>query len=474
MKHDYSDELRGDSASIIIPFISLLVILYALISMALTTARELANLWYLLVLLILSPFVAQRAMLFIKNQKAQVGAKLFVGAHLLLLTLLLSQVEAAGTAQVLPYFFAILIIAASMLISPVSSLFAWAVSAVLILLGTVVTKEFTFSTFINLLVPISFNLIVAIALYLSAMEWQFAVESVSHLHRRAQNRRDELFAMKEEVTKANDRLVFLNRELDKSRREALHERDIRTRFMNNVSHELRTPLNAIVNFAHILERESIGPVNQTQADYLARIERSGWHLLNILNDLLDMAQIESGEFKLYLEASDLRDVCEEAAIAVQGLLLDKEHVAFYTEYPERWPQLRIDRMRMKQGLINLLGNAAKYTEEGHITLSVSADDAFAYIQVSDTGVGIAPKYHDLIFQEFKQVDETAARKRIGTGLGLPITRHLVERHGGSISLESDLGQGATFTIKLPLHHPEEEELEREPVGNKNGRAPIPA
>ena len=226
--------------------------------------------------------------------------------------------------------------------------------------------------------------------------------------------------------------------------------------MNNVSHELRTPLNSIVNFAHILTLGGRGEVTDGQKDYLGRIEQSGWHLLTVLNDLLDMAQIESGEFKLHLEKTHLYHICEEAMTSTRGLLLEKDNeIELKREYPEVWPTVTVDQMRFKQSLINLLGNAAKYTEEGYIALRVIPKPDAILISVEDTGIGIPPEYHQAIFEEFRQVDETAARKRIGTGLGLPITKHLIERHGGTLNVRSAMGEGSTFTISLPLHETEE-------------------
>jgi signal transduction histidine kinase len=267
---------------------------------------------------------------------------------------------------------------------------------------------------------------------------------------RVQQRRDDLFATQEELRMINGRLQFMNSQQDIARQEAVGERDMRTRFMNNVSHELRTPLNSIVNFAHILMLGARGDVTEGQQDYLERIEQSGWHLLNVLNDLLDMAQIESGEFKLHLETTHLYHICEEAMTSTRGLLLDKE-IELLRDYPEEWPTVRVDQMRFKQALINLLGNAAKYTEEGSIALHVKPNKQNVQIMIEDTGIGIPPEYHQSIFREFQQVDETAARKRIGTGLGLPITKHLIERHGGSVTVESTPGEGSKFTITLPIH-----------------------
>lgn len=454
MNREYSNELRLDTASLVFPVTSVLFLVYVLFSLVISVSAGLSGLGHLLVVLLLSPLVTRYALRQSKKPNASTGRWVFIAVHLLLLTLLFGHNLSNSIGAVIPYFFTLLIIAASMTIAPIAGLYVWGISVPLVILA-VWLNGLSILSFGNLLAPMILGLLTAVAMYLSAMDWQLAVESVSVLHRRAQARRDELFAIKEELSAANDRLISLNQELDRARRAALHERDIRTRFMNNVSHELRTPLNAIVNFAHILKQGGVGEVNQIQTDYLARIEKSGWHLLEVLNDLLDMAQIEAGEFRLYLKVSDLRDVCEEAVSSVQGLMLENDAVTFQTEYPDEWPLVCVDQIRLKQGLINLLGNAVKYTETGSITLRVFADETNVYLQVADTGVGIAPEYHELIFQEFKQVDETAARKRIGTGLGLPITRHLVERHGGTITLESEPGKGSTFTICLPRYVPVE-------------------
>ncbi len=451
MDREYSNELRLDTASLIFPAISVLFLLYVLFSFGVLISIGLGGLGHLLVVLVLSILATRYALRQRENLNVNARRWLFIVTHLLLLALIFAQNLTTSIGGVIPYFFILLIIAASMTIAPIAGVYVWGASLPLIVIAVWLNGfPLPFGT---LFAPIILSLLTAVAMYLSAMDWQLAVESVSLLHQRARTRRDELFTIKEELSAANNRLTSLNHELDQARRAALHERDIRTRFMNNVSHELRTPLNAIVNFAHILREGGVGEVNQIQADYLVRIEKSGWHLLEVLNDLLDIAQIESGEFKLYLQVCDLREICEEAASSVQGLMLEKEAVEFVTEYPDEWPLVYVDRVRLKQSLINLLGNAAKYTEEGSITLRVFADETFVYLQVADTGIGIAREHHELIFQEFKQIDETAARKRIGTGLGLPITRHLVERHGGAITLESEPGKGSTFTICLPRYVP---------------------
>ncbi|HFQ93482.1 MAG TPA: HAMP domain-containing histidine kinase [Anaerolineae bacterium] len=337
-----------------------------------------------------------------------------------------------------------------MLYSPRAGFYTWGISVVLSLIGvTIRVGSFDFLLLLRqLAAPATINFLVSLAAYLTVLEWEYAVESISGLHIRAQQRRDELFATKKELDLINAKQRFTNQQLEAARQEAVNERDLRTRFMNNVSHELRTPLNGIVNFAHILAHGGQGPVNDGQADYLERIEKSGWHLLAVLNDLLDMAQIEAGEFKLHMELVNLHDICEDAMRGICGLILDKP-IELVRDYPDEWPVVHADKMRLKQALINLLGNAEKYTESGYIALRVKPDGETVRIIVEDSGIGIAPEDHEKIFREFHQVNEQDARRRIGTGLGLPITRHLVEKHGGAISVNSEVGRGTAFIITLP-------------------------
>ncbi|MCA9959218.1 MAG: HAMP domain-containing histidine kinase [Anaerolineales bacterium] len=455
----YSNELRADSSAIIIPIVSGLYVTLALIGLANFVRLGTNRLWPYIIIIVISPAAARAAWEFIHQNRNLLGTALFLFVHMLLISIVYYQSWQTGSP--IPYFFIIFTVLASMLLWPAAGLYTWNISTFLILVVNHFAGELSIANTVYLVPALALNLMIAIAMYLSALEWQTAVESVSILHRRAQERRDELFTVKEEITHSNERLTYLNQQLDVARQQAVTERDIRTRFMNNVSHELRTPLNSIVNFGHILREGGAGPVTDWQRDYLDRIEKSGWHLLNILNDLLDMAQIESGEFKLYLEVTDLQNICDDAIASVQGLILEKEGLELVVDYPQSWPIVHVDRTRLKQAIINLIGNAAKYTETGYIALRVRKADEFAHISVEDTGIGIAPEYHEVIFQEFRQIDETAARKRIGTGLGLPITRHLIERHGGQVALDSEPGKGSTFTIILPLYREETTTSEQE-------------
>ncbi|MFO7536683.1 MAG: ATP-binding protein [Chloroflexota bacterium] len=465
MSQTYADELRADSSLIIIPVITAPVVFLALLAAIAFFHLGFSAVWSYLLIASLSLVSGRVGFHLAKQERQDLGTTIFAVCHLIALGLLLFVTWQPWTP--LPYLAGLLIIVVSMTVGPRAGFFIWGLASLVIITAVGVAGALTPQIFVQLLLPIGVNLLLAVVAFLSGIEWQTAVESVSVLHRRAQQRRDELFTVQEEITLANKKLHALNRDLDDARQLAESERDLRTRFMNNVSHELRTPLNAIVNFAHIMREGGCGPVTGRQHDYLGRIESSGWHLLSVLNDLLDMAQIQSGEFKLYFEPSNLQDICEEAMSSLRGLILDKENVDLIREYPKKWPIVHIDEMRIKQALINMLGNAAKYTEEGHIALRIRPYPTEVQIIIEDTGVGIAPEHHEVIFQEFRQVDEQAARRRIGTGLGLPITRHLIERHQGTITVESKIGQGTQFIIALPLlPEPPSSLLEANPAGDK--------
>lgn len=451
MNQSYSQELRVDSSRIVIPVLTVLVLLLSLIFVVGSSSFwDVSHFWFCAIVAPLGGWLAWR---FIQNNKYDLGINIFFLVQFTMLAVILFQEWQPGSP--IPYLFGILIVASAMLSRTENSFLAWGAATVVILGAVFWQAGASFETFRLLLGPILVNLGLAAIAFMSAVEWQYAVETVSDLHRNVQRRRDELYAIQEEVKFANAKLEFTNSQLDKARQEALDERDIRTRFMNHVSHELRTPLNSIVNFAHIVRLGGRGPVSEGQIDYLERIEKSGWHLLSVLNDLLDMAQIQAGEFKLHLEVCDLHALCEEAMTTTRGLLLESQ-VDLVRDYPDEWPLVEVDKMRVKQSLINLLGNAVKYTEEGFITLRVQQIEDELHLSVIDTGIGISPEHHETIFMEFRQVNESAARKRVGTGLGLPITRHLIERHGGQMFVTSEVGQGSCFTIVLPLYQEQAE------------------
>ncbi len=243
-----------------------------------------------------------------------------------------------------------------------------------------------------------------------------------------------------EIQAANQRL----REIDR----------LKSQFLANMSHELRTPLNSIIGFSKLMLKGIDGPITEAQEEDLSSIHHSGQHLLRLINDILDMSKIEAGKLVLQFESVDLADTAQQA-IAVVTPLLAERPVSLRTKLASELPAIEADPIRLRQILLNLLSNAAKFTQEGWIELGIRPDGANqVHITVTDTGPGIAEEQFDLLFREFEQLSNSATEETGGTGLGLPITRRLVEMHGGRIWVESQVGEGSTFHVALPLRQAE--------------------
>jgi signal transduction histidine kinase len=237
--------------------------------------------------------------------------------------------------------------------------------------------------------------------------------------------------------------------LEEAREQAERADRAKSMFLASVSHELRTPLNAIINLTKFVALGMYGEANDEQKDVLHKVEASGKHLLNLINDVLDISKIEAGSLELFVEEGLKVDEIIEAAVeTARGLVLQKP-VAISCHVEPGLPVLTGDEQRIRQIILNLLSNACKFTEQGNITVRAARRDGEVVIAVEDTGPGIAAKDHDVIFEVFRQA-KSNVRKAEGTGLGLPISRRLAEAHGGRLWVESILGQGATFYVALPI------------------------
>jgi signal transduction histidine kinase len=221
------------------------------------------------------------------------------------------------------------------------------------------------------------------------------------------------------------------------------------RFMSSMSHELRTPLNSIIGFSEVLLMGISGDLSaEVQADVQAIFD-NGRHLLGIINDLLDLAKIESGTLALHLEPIEIAALFEDVRANNAGLLVDKP-VEMLIQLEDDLPALQADPIRINQILNNLVSNAAKFTDEGSITLCAYRHNDQICLEVQDTGVGIHEDDLDRVFERFQQTDQDHARSAKGTGLGLDITRQLVELHGGRIKVRSKLGKGSVFGVYLKV------------------------
>lgn len=222
----------------------------------------------------------------------------------------------------------------------------------------------------------------------------------------------------------------------------------KTAFLSNTSHELRTPLTAIIGFSSVLLEQVFGALNPRQLEYVQRVSDAGHQLLALINDLLDLARIESGREVLNLDSVSIEAVCETCVATVQSQAEHRGLTLSYSIAPEM-TTCTADERRLTQILLNLLSNAIKFTEAGSVTLSVRHSETTIDFEVRDTGIGIAPADQEKLFQPFQQVDQGLTRKYQGTGLGLALSQKLAQLQGGNITVKSNLGEGSCFTLHLP-------------------------
>jgi PAS domain S-box-containing protein len=236
--------------------------------------------------------------------------------------------------------------------------------------------------------------------------------------------------------------------------EEMREADrLKSQFLANMSHELRTPLNSIIGFSRVILKGIDGPITDPQEQDLNAIYNAGQHLLGLINNILDISKIEAGKMELAFTDVDLSEIIRGVMATAVGLVKDKP-IELITDIPEQLPFVHADNIRIRQVLLNLVSNAAKFTEEGHIGISARtiqrANRNEVVIAIFDTGPGIDQEDQERIFEPFSQVDASPTRKTGGTGLGLSISRHLVELHGGVIWVESIPEEGSTFAFTLPF------------------------
>ena len=224
----------------------------------------------------------------------------------------------------------------------------------------------------------------------------------------------------------------------------------KSQFLANMSHELRTPLNAILGYAELILDNIYGEPPEKMRSVLERVQTNGKHLLGLINDVLDLSKIEAGQLALSLSDYSLAELVQGVYVAVEPLAAQKD-LALTTRVAKDLPVGSGDERRLAQVLLNLVGNAIKFTEKGEVTIEASCSDGSFRLAVRDSGPGIAAADQAKIFEEFQQVDNAPTRSKGGTGLGLAISKRIVEMHGGRILVESELGKGATFTIRLPVN-----------------------
>ncbi|HEX3093389.1 MAG TPA: PAS domain-containing sensor histidine kinase [Candidatus Angelobacter sp.] len=244
-------------------------------------------------------------------------------------------------------------------------------------------------------------------------------------------------------------LTMKNEQLEARNREVEHANRLKNEFLASMSHELRTPLHTIIGFSELLTEQLEGPLGEKQQRFIGHILQDARHLLELINEILDISKIESGRLELKRESFDFSQCVEEVLAGIRHQAAARN---ITLENKNRFQSsLHADRLRVKEILYNLLSNAVKFTPEGgRVWVEAISEGDTLHVSVCDTGIGIPEKEHPSIFEKFYQVGDTTGGVREGTGLGLPITKHLVELHGGTISVESRPGQGSSFRLTFPL------------------------
>ena len=264
-----------------------------------------------------------------------------------------------------------------------------------------------------------------------------------------QRAHDEL---EQRVQERTNQLAVANKELDLRNREVERATQMKSKFLASMSHELRTPLNAIVGFSDLLAEGTPGQLNEKQKRFVNHIKQGSAHLLQLINDILDLSKIEAGQLELRCEEFLVKDALPEVLSTIHPLAMAKN--IRIEQKVESVSLVKADRVRFKQILYNLLSNAVKFTaKDGSISIECIDICDFVRVSVADTGIGIQPEDQRVVFEEFRQIEGTAERAQEGTGLGLAITKRLVEQQGGQISLESEFGKGSRFTFTLVAVEP---------------------
>jgi signal transduction histidine kinase len=254
--------------------------------------------------------------------------------------------------------------------------------------------------------------------------------------------RDELGALAENVNHMCEKLGHLYEQIEKTSKH-------KSQFLANMSHELRTPLNAILGYSELLIDGIYGEIGEKAHGVLERLHTNGRHLLGLINDILDLSKIEAGQVTLSIDDYSISTLVNSVVTTTESLAREKG-LALNTSIAEGLPLGRGDERRLLQVLLNLVGNAIKFTEKGSVEITAGITDQQLLVSVRDTGPGIAEADQMRIFEEFQQVEGTSTRTKVGTGLGLAIAKRIIELHGGTITVKSALGAGSTFHVTLPV------------------------
>lgn len=362
----------------------------------------------------------------------------------------------------LAYLFVVPIVLASLLFGQVGSVAAAALAAAAVVvtdvhfLGLPLTSRLVWLP-VGIIAVVSYSALLAASNLYTALEWMWSSYALARTNADlARDRQAELARTLKALDDASYRLERANEVLSRARDQADEARRIKQQFAQTISHELRTPLNLIVGFSQLMAQSPERYGSTLPAPYmrdLSVVYRNACHLQGLVNDVLDLARIEAMSMGLMVEEVRPEHLVREAVKTARSLV-EARGLEMRTTIEPKLPTLWCDSTRIRQVLINLLNNAARYTESGSVSVSARRSDDSILFSVADTGIGIAANDLTRIFEDFEQADGTSRRRHDGAGLGLAISRRFVELHGGRIWVESQQGQGSTFSFTIPLSQPD--------------------
>ncbi len=380
--------------------------------------------------------------------------------------------------SVAQFFYPVAIVACSVLLSR-WSVFGVAACASLAVIVVARAQGAAWFDDAEILIPILLNFLTAFAAWLGSRQMHFALTWMQSSYTRSnelleqlRDERQHLAMTIKMLEDAHYRITRLNYSLIEARSAAEDARRLKAEFAANISHELRTPLNMIIGFSETMANapETYRSVTWTPTlrGDVEQIYRSSKHLSDLIDDILDLSALEAQQLGLTVEETSIRTVIEEAVGVVYDLYRAK-HLYLKMDIAPDLPRVRIDPLRIRQVLLNILTNATRFTPKGGVTISARLDGTLIEVAVADTGVGIATHDFTRVFAEFGQVDGTSSRKHEGTGLGIPLSKRLVEMHGGRLWLTSQVGVGTTFYFTIPVlpeQRRRESKIEATPLGLK--------
>jgi PAS domain S-box-containing protein len=290
-------------------------------------------------------------------------------------------------------------------------------------------------------------------------ELQGLIERLEDQMIELEQQREELQTLTEELADTNaqlhaalDATEAAHRDADRARAEAESANQAKSLFLAVTSHELRTPINAVIGYTDLIADEIVGPLNDTQRKQLERVRMSARHLLALIENVLTLSRVEAGKESLHLESTDVCGIAHDSAALLAPAAAAKG-LQFDIDVPDSACEAITDRTKVRQVIVNLLSNAVKFTDQGTVTLRVSTTTDGVRVAVRDTGIGIAASAIDRVFETYWRAEHTRKHERSGTGLGLSVAKQLAGMLGGTLSVDSTLGAGSTFTLQLPKDPP---------------------